>query len=77
MCLGMSLPQSVHSAEESAEVGCQPNNGYGHGLDWQSVSWQDCSLIALRSPVDEPHYPEQQARYAAEHQVHQQDALRG
>src|SRR6202035_4787164 len=69
------LSWSIHSAEKSAEVARDGQNRYCHGLDRQAVSGQNCARLSLRSHVDEPHDPDQQARRDTEHQVHQKDAL--
>src|SRR6476660_5722379 len=54
----------------------QRDDDYGHSLDWQAVSGQDVLLLLAGSPMDEPHNPDQDARCASHHQMHQEDAFR-
>src|SRR5882762_1541904 len=72
---GKRLSRSIHSTEKPAQVTRHCQNCYCQSLDWQAVSGQNCSLVALRFRVDEPHDPDQQARCTAKHQMHQKDAF--
>src|ERR1700724_3118012 len=56
-------------------MSCQCDDDYGYSLDWQAVSGQDVLLFLARFPMDEPHNPDQDARCASHHQMHQEDAF--
>src|SRR5713226_2792898 len=69
------LAGHIHTAEESAEVPCQGHKRNPDGFDGQAITGQFPSKLAVCSHVDEPNYPDQQARSTAKYKMQQEDAL--
>jgi hypothetical protein len=68
------LSRPIHSAEKATQVPRHRNDNNCYGFNWQAIPRQYSFFSLSGSHVDKPNDPDQEARDASHHEMHQEYA---